>query len=200
MAYQLEGRILEVCTCDILCPCWVGEDPDTGICESVEGYRVDQGAVDGVDVSGLTIGVLSHIPGNILEGNFRVVFFIDDKATAAQQEALLNVWTGKLGGPLAEVAQLFGEVVAVERVPISFDVVEGKGHLRIGEVVDTELAPYRGPNGEPTKLVDTPFSTIPGSPAYAGKAAYYRVNAPKYGFNISVENHNAIQGHFRFEA
>jgi len=23
MAYQLEGQLLEVCTCDVLCPCWV---------------------------------------------------------------------------------------------------------------------------------------------------------------------------------
>jgi hypothetical protein len=28
--YQLEGRLLEVCTCGVLCPCWVGADPDGG--------------------------------------------------------------------------------------------------------------------------------------------------------------------------
>ena len=26
--YELEGSLLEVCSCDVLCPCWVGEDPD----------------------------------------------------------------------------------------------------------------------------------------------------------------------------
>ena len=26
MAYQLEGRLLEVCDCNVLCPCWIGED------------------------------------------------------------------------------------------------------------------------------------------------------------------------------
>jgi hypothetical protein len=167
--------------------------------QSVEGYRVDEGVIDGVDVSGLTIGMLSHIPGNILEGNFRVVIFIDDQATPEQQEALYNVWTGKLGGPLADIAQLFGEIAAVERVPISFDVVDGRGHLQIGQIVEAEMAPYQGPNGTPTTLHNTPFSTIPGSPAYVSKAAYYRVNAPDHGFNISIEDHNAIQGHFRFE-
>src|SRR5262245_59537515 len=33
MAYTLEGQLLEVCTCNILCPCWVGEDPDGGTCD-----------------------------------------------------------------------------------------------------------------------------------------------------------------------
>jgi len=33
MAYTLEGRLLEVCNCKTLCPCWVGEDSDFGTCE-----------------------------------------------------------------------------------------------------------------------------------------------------------------------
>ena len=33
MAYTLEGRILEVCDCNVLCPCWIGEDPDNGTCD-----------------------------------------------------------------------------------------------------------------------------------------------------------------------
>jgi len=53
MAYKLEGRLLEVCNCNIACPCWLGEDPDFGECYSAEGYHIDTGVVDGVDVSGL---------------------------------------------------------------------------------------------------------------------------------------------------
>ena len=34
MGYRLEGDLLEVCDCNILCPCWVGEDPDNGTCRS----------------------------------------------------------------------------------------------------------------------------------------------------------------------
>ena len=28
MGYRLEGDLLEVCDCKVLCPCWIGEDPD----------------------------------------------------------------------------------------------------------------------------------------------------------------------------
>jgi hypothetical protein len=34
MAYEIEGRLLEVCTCEVICPCWVGRDPDGGRCDS----------------------------------------------------------------------------------------------------------------------------------------------------------------------
>ena len=54
MAYQLEGSLLEVCTCNVLCPCWVGEDPDSGTCDSAMAYHFDKGDINGVDVSGLT--------------------------------------------------------------------------------------------------------------------------------------------------
>jgi len=199
LAYELEGRLLEVCDCNILCPCWVGEDPDPGTCDSVEGYHIDRGTVDGVDVSGLTLAVLSHIPGNILNGNHRVVLFVDDRATPQQREGLLKVWTGKLGGPVAEVAQLWGEVVAVEMAPITFTVQGGRGTLRIGQAIEAELAPYQGPTGETTTLTNTPFSTIPGSPAYVAKASKYRVTLPDLGYDIDLQGHNAIQGSFRFQ-
>ena len=42
MAYELEGKLLEVCTCNVLCPCWVGEDPDGGTCDGVLSWHIDQ--------------------------------------------------------------------------------------------------------------------------------------------------------------
>ena len=199
MAYQLEGRLLEACTCNILCPCWVGEDPDQGICEGVLAWCVDKGTINNVDVSGLTLAVMAHIPGNVLKGNWRVVVYVDAKATAQQKEALLNVWTGKLGGPVADLAQLIGEVAGVEQVPITFKVEGGKGTLQIGQAIQAEMAPLQGATGQSTTLHDTAFTSIPGSPAYVSKASTYRVNLPNYGFNINLQNHNAIQGSFRFQ-
>lgn len=205
MGYRLEGRLLEVCDCEVLCPCWIGEDPDGGTCDAVVAYHVDRGTINGVDVSGRTLAILDYLPGNVLEGNWRAVLYVDEEATSEQQEALLNVFTGKLGGPLADLAALIGEVVAVERASIIFAVEEGKGSLRIGSgmtpVVEAEMASYMGATGKPTTLHETVFSTIPGSPAYVSKAAKYRRNSSKYGLrDVDLENHNAIQGHFSFEA
>src|SRR5689334_13529607 len=41
--YRLEGRLLEVCDCGVLCPCWIGEDPDNGSCDSALAYHFDSG-------------------------------------------------------------------------------------------------------------------------------------------------------------
>jgi hypothetical protein len=200
MGYQLEGSLLEVCTCKILCPCWVGEDPDNGTCDGLFAWHIDKGSVNGTDVSGRTFGFVAHIPGNVLEGNWRIVVFLDDSATEEQQQALLDVWTGKLGGPVADLAQLVGEVLSIEQVPVTFKVEGAKGTMRYGEFASAVLEPFKGATGESTALHDTVFTTIPGSPAYVGKAEKYKVDIPQHGFQIELEGHNAIQGSFRFAA
>ena len=169
MSYKLEGSLLEVCDCKVLCPCWIGENPDNGTCRGTVAHHYTSGRIDDVDVSGLTIVMLGFIPGNVLEGNWRVALFV-------------------------------GEVVSVERVPIRFDVADGKGTLSVGSQVFAEMAPYRGPSGEPTKLVESIFSTIPGSPAYVAKASRYRAQNPRLGIDLDLAGHNAIQGHFAFQA
>jgi len=62
------------------------------------------------------------------------------------------------------------------------------------------MVPYTDANGNPTKISDTIFSTIPGAPAYVAKATTHRVNIPEHGMQCSFENRNAIQGSFRFVA
>ncbi len=145
MAYTLEGSILEVCDCNVLCPCWIGEDPDNGTCDSIIAYHIDRGSIDGVDVSGLTMAMLAHIPGNVLDGNFRAVAYLDDKANQHQIDALLAAFGGKLGGPLEDMAKLVGETVAVVPATINFRVEEGRGTLKIGEEAEAIMEPFRGP-------------------------------------------------------
>src|SRR6185369_17365507 len=124
----------------------------------------------------------AHIPKNILiPKSWKAVVFVDDKASDEQQGALLRLFTGQLGGAIADLAGLIGEVVAVERSPIAFSVHEGKGRLTIGKLVEAEMAPFMGATGKPTTLAETVFSTIPGSPVYASKASQYTRDGSSHG-------------------
>jgi hypothetical protein len=200
MPYHLEGRLLEVCDCRVLCPCWIGEDPDNGTCDSVLAYHFDKGTIDGVDVTGRTVAIVSHIPGNVLNGNFRIALYLDQGTSDSQQEALVNLYSGKLGGPVAELAKLVGEVISIERTPIRFDVNEGRGTLTVGDVSHAELEPYKGPDGSTTVLSNTIFSTVPGAPVFVGKATRYSSRHPGLGHNIELSGHNALQSTFVFDA
>jgi len=198
MAYNLEGRLLEVCNCRVLCPCWIGEDPDFGTCDTIVAWHFDKGKIEGVDVAGTTIALIAHVPGNILQGNWRAAVYVSDNATKAQEDAILKVYTGKLGGPVGELVKLVGEVVSVERVPITFDVQGGKGTLKIGNAGYAELEPYQSATGDTTTLSNTVFSTVPGAPVFVGKAPSYRSKNEKLGIDLNMKNHNALQSTFAF--
>jgi hypothetical protein len=202
MTYEIEGKLLEVCTCNVLCPCWVGEDPDYKTCDTTIAWGIEKGSIEGVDVSGLTMAVSAHIPKNILiPKSWKAVVFVDERATAEQEGVLLQLFTGQLGGAVADLAGLIGEVVAVERVPITFTVAGGKGRISIGEIVEADMAPFVGATGNPTTLAETVFSTIPGSPVYASKASQYTRDGSAHGIpSVDLQGHNALQGHFRFAA
>jgi hypothetical protein len=63
--------------------------------------------------------------------------FVDEGTLDEQMEKLTGVFGGQLGGPMAGLAPLIGEVL--ERAPI--DVVEdGLRHsVRIGDAIDFEI-------------------------------------------------------------
>jgi hypothetical protein len=200
MAYHLEGRLLEVCNCRVLCPCWIGEDPDYGTCNTIIAWHFDKGKVDGVDVSGRTIAMIAHVPGNILQGNWKAAVYLDERVSPEQEQALLAVYTGKKGGPVAELAKLVGEVVSVEKVPLSFEVQGGRGTIKIGTAGYAELEPYTNATGATTTLADTVFSTVPGAPVFVGKSPRYRSKVPKLGIDLDLKGHNALQSTFVFSA
>jgi len=202
MGYDIHGKLLEVCTCNVLCPCWIGEDPDGGTCDSALAWHIEGGSIEGLDVAGRTVALSVHIPGNVLTPkSWKAAVFVDDGATDEQNERLLKVFTGQLGGAIADLAGLIGEVVSVERVPITFTVDGGRGRLSIGSIADAEVVPYTGATGNPTVLSETVFSTIPGSPVYVSKSDYFTRDGAPHGLpSVDRKGNNALQGKFHFAA
>ena len=176
----------------------MGEDPDGGECYAFNASGFNPGRVGDVDVSGLNFVRVVQIPGNVLTPkSWRQVVVVDQDATDDQRNALIAAFGGELGGPLADVAGLIGETVAVEHAKIEHDVDGGKGTLRIGDFVDSEMEPYREPETKVTTLRDSLFSTVPGSPAWVGKASKHIVNMPQHGMVWEYEGRNAIQADFK---
>jgi hypothetical protein len=106
--YSLQGTLMEACSCNVLCPCWIGEDPDGGECYAVVAWHIDSGQVTGIDVSGRSLVAVTHIPGNVLAGNWELVLLVDERTSPEQRDALVKVFSGHLGGALADFAQLIG--------------------------------------------------------------------------------------------
>lgn len=187
MAYELEGSSLEACTCETSCPCWGGYELNAG-CDTVLSWRIDRGTIEGVDVSGRAVAVLvptacSAVP----QGASSTTIYVDNEATLQQEEALLNAWTGRLGGPVAELVQLFGEITGTGRAPITITTDGDKPTLRIGQEVHADMTPLGQAEGRRTTIQESALSAVLGSTAEWSED-------PRY------QEYPGVQARFRFEA
>jgi hypothetical protein len=156
MAWKIEGTYFENCNCDWVCPCSVTSlaAPATGDrCTVILNFHVSRGEIDGVDVSGRSVSILADSPKNMLDGNWRVGVIIDDKASKEQADKLAGVFAGQMGGPMAGLVPLIGEVLGIERLPIDFRDNGHRHRVKIGSDIEIEIEDYI-PQGmsEPTRL------------------------------------------------
>jgi hypothetical protein len=159
MPWSIAGTYFENCNCEVVCPCtWSGlsRPADKERCNVLLTFHVDQGDIDGVDVSGLTFGLLADTPKLMTDGNWRLGILMDAAATDEQAARLQGVATGELGGPMASLAPLIGEVLGVERVPITYEAGDGVVRARFGDVADVELATVRSIEGKEMTLGNVP--------------------------------------------
>ncbi|MFP5322268.1 MAG: DUF1326 domain-containing protein [Acidimicrobiia bacterium] len=194
MGYELEGRMAEVCTCKTFCPCTAGLSPDGDRCEFSWVFHFDRGTVEGTDVSDLNLGILGTLDGSPVDGTVRAAVFVDERSSDAQQEAILAAFTGQLGGPLADLASLIGEVVAIERVPIEFDVDKGSGSFRTGDRARARIEAHRSPDGLPTSLSNFALAPL-GSTAYAAAPTDFHLDAGDIGFDFTPNSGTQFEFH-----
>jgi hypothetical protein len=156
MAWKLDGTYFENCNCDWVCPCTVTSfaSPATGDrCQVILNYHVQRGQIDGTDVSGRSVSIVADSPKRMLDGGWRVGVIIDDKASKEQADKLTGVFAGQMGGPMANLAPLIGQILGIERLPIEY-IDDGKRHrIRIGDSIAIEVEDYAAAEGgETTKL------------------------------------------------
>src|SRR6188472_4224103 len=120
MPWNLKGSYVETCSCELMCPCNLSMDHGAtyDFCRVTLVFNVREGEIDGTDIGGLKVAVIADTPKVMTEGNWRLGVFIDDQATDEQADKLGQVFSGQLGGPMAGLAPLVGEMLGVERAPI----------------------------------------------------------------------------------
>ncbi|MGH9125789.1 MAG: DUF1326 domain-containing protein [Acidimicrobiales bacterium] len=146
MAWTLNGTYFENCSCDTICPCtWSGFKAHAthDRCLAMLAFHIEQGDIEGVDVSGLSFALVLDTPPVMSDGNWRVGVLLDGAASSDQAGALGRVLAGQLGGPPAMLGPLIGEMVGVEQVPAEWHQQDDTISVRFGDRVDVEVAVSR---------------------------------------------------------
>jgi hypothetical protein len=135
------------CSCTIFCPCVVslGKHPPTeGQCQGWAGIRIDEGQSGETDLSGLNVALLLDIPGNMARGNWTAAAYIDERATDAAFEKLVNIFSGKARGTTGLFSILVSTFLGAERAPVSFEREGEKRRLVVPKKIIGEVEPIGG--------------------------------------------------------
>src|SRR4026207_2571294 len=109
--WKISGDYFEACSCDSVCPCptsGLAARPTQGSCDAGLVFPVERGTRGTTTRGGLSFAVLLHTPGPMIAGNWTVGVIVDERASAAQREALVTIGSGQGGGALAAARRRCG--------------------------------------------------------------------------------------------
>jgi hypothetical protein len=157
MSWKLRGSYVETCSCELMCPCNLSFDHGAtyDFCRVTLVFNIREGVVEGTDIAGRKVALIADTPKVMTDGNWRVGVFIDDTASAAQFDRLVEVFSGQLGGPMAGLAPLIGQMLGVERATIRVDDDGLRHSVRVGDAIDFEIedvVPFGVDTGQPVKF------------------------------------------------
>jgi hypothetical protein len=159
MSWNLSGRYVETCSCDLMCPCNISFDHGAtyDYCRATLCFDIEKGEIEGTDVGGLKFVAIIDSPKVMTEGNWKLGAFVDQNANDEQMDKLVKVFTGQLGGPMEALSPLVGEVLGVERAAIEIDHDGLKHRVRAANAIDFEIqdiVPFGVEDGTTVKFQD----------------------------------------------
>ena len=191
MSWSLKGSYVETCSCDLMCPCNTSLDHGAtyDYCRVVFGFNIREGEIEGTDVGGLKVVAIADTPKVMTEGNWRLGVFVDENASDDQADKLVQVFGGQLGGPMAGLAPLVGEMLGVERAAIEIQDDGLRHSVKVGDAIDFEIediVPFGVETGEPVRFQGM-FHPV-GSDLTMAEATRSRINA----FGIEYEGKSGL--------
>lgn len=138
--WNMKGDALAACSCDWGCPCNFNVPPSKGWCDGGYVFHVLEGSYNDTGLAGRTIGYFFHSPAAIHLGNLTTYVIIDDEATEAQRDAIMQILGGQLGGPFAALAALNEQVIGPDVVPVQWNFDGANTYAVLGDRVEVRLA------------------------------------------------------------
>ncbi len=144
--WRLKGKYLKSCNCDPGCPCEFWARPTYTTCEGMLGMHVDEGNFGKTSLKGVNWVVQYHWPGPLHEGRGTILPILDERATAAQREAILTILSGRAGGGWFQVvASLVSTVLEPEvaRIDFKLDLKKRRGRVVVPGLFETNVEPIK---------------------------------------------------------
>ena len=194
-SWKVSGQYYETCSCDFVCPCILGQmaaSPSQGSCTFAMAFQIERGSYGAASLDGLGFIVLGLTPEAMGKGNWSVGVIADERANAAQREAITAIASGAAGGPMAVVSGLVGTFLGVEAAPIHFEQSGVTWAVTASRLVDMSAKGAMGIDPaatEPMHLDGT------GHPANNRLGLYHALKSHVHALGLSWDSKGGNNGH-----
>jgi hypothetical protein len=193
--WQVSGQYFETCSCNFVCPCILGQmavEPSHGSCTFAMAFKIEHGGYGSVPLDGLGFIVLGLTPEAMGKGNWSVGVIADERASAAQRDAITAIASGAGGGPMAVLSGLVGTFLGVEAAPIHFERSGVSWSVTASKFVDMAAKAAMGLNPaatEPMHIDNT------GHPANDRLGLYHALKSHVHALGLSWDSKGGNNGH-----
>jgi hypothetical protein len=144
--WSIEADYLQACNCAYGCPCEFSAPPTLGFCEGLGAWRINQGNHGDIRLDGLGLAFAAHWPKAIHEGGGTVCAFVDEKASPAQRDALVQIVSGSAGGlPFEILAATFSKMLEPRFVPFLFHFNGRNSSVKLGDALRISVVTISNP-------------------------------------------------------
>jgi len=163
-SWSLEGEVLENCSCDVVCPGhFTFRNRCThDYCRAVWAFEIRGGAMDEVDLSGLSAVVIGDTPPFMIDGDWTVGLYVDERASEAQGKAIEEIFSGRAGGPWSVLARFVGVRLPTRRAEIRFErgAAGRLSRVEIPGVLFATAEPIRGHDKKDVATLVNLYNTL----------------------------------------
>ena len=157
--WRIAGDWIDVCSCNVPCPCTFAQPPTGRVCDVIFGYKIESGHFGETNMGGLNVVIIAGFTGSIWHGDkLDAGVFFDAAANPAQRRALELIFTGQAGGWMKQfIPPILRNLKGVEFANISIEIDESleKWSVEIPQLLRAEGEALTGPTADPTKRVQT---------------------------------------------
>jgi hypothetical protein len=146
-SWSIRGELILNCNCTVFCPCVIslGKHPPTeGVCQAWAGVRIDDGHYGAERLAGLNVALLLEIPGPMARGNWKAAAYVDERASDAAHQGLVEIFSGRAGGTTGLFSILVSEFLGAERAPVVYETEGKTRRLTVGKKIQGAVEPVAG--------------------------------------------------------
>ncbi len=196
--WSISGTYFEACNCDVVCPCYFLSNPTFEECTVVFAWRIEEGRFGDVPLDGLNVVLAARRDRQAKwsDPGSGCLLYFDRGASQAQQDALLQIFTGRAGGVPPLLTRVTSRVLGVRSTEIRLRFQGKNRSLEIPGAAQVEIEALVGQGGSDVGIASMPNTVVQGQTTIVAKSKLFSYR--DHGFKWEAQGRNGVYSAFAY--